>query len=116
MTKELCLAWLLVAGFCVFEGCASRQNDKGSFRPGGGIVEYRKITDKATHAIERALSSLDTVVGQSSGCSPEALRALSADVQYLQVESVQTRARAQAIIARGDGYFKRFHFSTACVG
>jgi hypothetical protein len=43
------------------------------------------------------------------------LKALSADVQFLQVESVQTRARAQAIIARGDGYFERFHETLATV-
>ena len=115
MMKKLRLVWLLVAGLSVLAGCASRQNEQGSFRPGGGIAEYREITDKATHAIERALASLDTVAGQSNGCSPEALKALSADVQYLQVESVQTRARAQAIIARGDGYFERFHETLATV-
>lgn len=96
-------------------GCASKPDNSQKFKPGGGIAEYREITDNATKAIQRALASLVEVASQSNRCSPEALQTLNGEVQRLQVDSLQVRARTQAILARGDAYFERWHETLARV-
>ncbi len=56
-----------------------------------------------------ALKSLATVSTQSNRCAPSVLAAFSAKMQQLQVDSLQLRARAQAMQARGDAYFENWH-------
>jgi hypothetical protein len=102
------LAWLWAAG------CASQRNSTAP-RPGSGIAEFRSLATGADQAIRRALDSLATVEAQSNQCSPAVLSSFSNEVQRLQVESVQVRARAQAIQARGDAYFERWHDNMAHV-
>jgi hypothetical protein len=110
MTKishALC-ALALGAAVAVTSGCASKDANLKPFKPGSGIAEYRAIVETAARALQGALSALDQVAAQSNRCSPDALRALDRSVQQLQVESLQVRARAQAILARGDAYFENW--------
>jgi len=90
-------------------GCASKSSSGSTARPGSGIAEYRQITSTAQKAVAAALDALAEVSAQSNRCSPEALTNFSAEVTRLQVESVQIRARSQAIQARGDDYFEHWH-------
>jgi hypothetical protein len=56
-----------------------------------------------------ALASLANVSAQSNQCPPEVLSACSTEMQRLQVESMPLRVRAQAMQARGEAYFERWH-------
>jgi hypothetical protein len=103
------MALLSVAAVLMASGCASKQGATPPARPGGGIAEYREVTTTAQKAVAAALEALATVSAQSNQCPPEVLTNFSAAVQRLQVESVQVRARSQAILARGDDYFEHWH-------
>jgi len=67
------------------------------------------VATDARQAMHDALSSLAAVSAHSNRCPPEVLSAFSAEMQRLQVGSIQVRARAQAMQARGDAYFERWH-------
>jgi hypothetical protein len=107
---------LMATLFAVCVGCASKESAPAAVRPGGGIAEYRQIATEATKSIQAALLSLNTVAAQSNRCSPEVLLAFSSQVQRLQVESIQVRARSQAMLARGDAYFEHWQDNIARVG
>ncbi|HYV28907.1 MAG TPA: hypothetical protein VFA77_15335 [Candidatus Eisenbacteria bacterium] len=107
-TSFLSLAALML-GF----GCTSRQQVTEKIRPGSRIPEYRQVTVGAEKAVEAVLASLATVGAQSSQCPPEVLTNFSAQVRRLQVESVQVRARTEAMQARGDEYFNHWHRTLA---
>ncbi len=109
MSNNSLASCLLGLGLALINGCASKESSRNTFQPGSGIAEFRQITDLSVQAIQDALSSLERVAAQSNRCSPEALTALGNEVRELQVESLQVRARAQAILARGDAYFERWH-------
>ena len=109
------MALLSVAAVLMASGCASKQGATPPARPGGGIAEYREVTTTAQKAVAAALEALATVSAQSNQCPPEVLTNFSAAVQRLQVESVQVRARSQAILARGDDYFEHWHQRMASV-
>jgi hypothetical protein len=83
--------------------------------PNNGIAEYRQIATVADQAIRRALDCLAAVGVQSNQCPPAVLTNLCAEVQRLQVESIQVRARSQAMQARGDAYFEQWHENMAKV-
>jgi hypothetical protein len=101
-------ALLSVMAVLMVTGCASK-SPATSPRPGSGIAEYREVTSTAQKAVAAALEALAAVSGQSNRCPPEVLTNFSVAVQRLQVESVQIRARSQAIMARGDDYFEHWH-------
>ena len=103
-TSFLSLAALML-GF----GCTSRRQVTEKIRPGSRIPEYRQVTVGAEKAVEAVLASLATVGAQSNQCPPEVLTNFSAQVRRLQVESVQVRARTEAMQARGDEYFNHWH-------
>jgi hypothetical protein len=108
MTKNsiaICMAGAVIA---LFTSCASKESAREPLRPGSGIAEFRQIADNATKALQTALSSQDVVAAQSNHCSPAALAAFNDAVQRLQVESLQVRARSQAILTRGDAYFEQW--------
>src|SRR3974390_2904013 len=90
-------------------GCASKAPALASPRPGSRIAEYRQVTKTAQKAVAAALDALAAVSAQSKRCSPEVLTNFSAEVTRLQVESLQVRARSEALQARGDDYFEHWH-------
>jgi hypothetical protein len=103
---------LKLAAAILAAGCASKDHSNqttGSPRPGAGISEYRHVATNAQAAVRAALASLATVSAQSNRCEPGVLSAFSAEVQRLQVESIQLRARSEAMQARGDAYFEHWH-------
>ncbi len=101
------LLWLVA--FLVSAGCASTVKDGAEPRPRDGIAEYRKITAESAKAMRAALHSLVTVSVQTNRCSSKVLAQFSAEMRRLQVDSIQLRARAQAMQARGDAYFENWH-------
>jgi hypothetical protein len=90
-------------------GCASKQTAPAQGKPGDGIAEYRQIAVDAERALGEALGALASVQAESNVCSPPVLAAFSTEVQQVQVESLQIRARSQAMQARGDAYFAHWH-------
>jgi hypothetical protein len=108
MTKNSIAICMVGAVIALLTACASKENGREPLRPGSGIAEFRQITDKATKALQSALSSLDVAAAQSNHCSPAALAAFNEAVQGLQAESLQVRARSQAILTRGDAYFEQW--------
>src|SRR5258705_11749939 len=97
---------LLLGALVLSSGCASKQQTTEKIRPGSRIPEYRQVTVGAEKAVEAALESITVVSAQSNQCPPEVLTNFTAQLRRLQVESVQVRARTEAIQARGDEYFK----------
>ena len=108
-------ACLLTVAIAFAAGCASKQKPATADRPGGGIAEYRQLASYSAKAIQVALASLDAVAEQTNQCTAESLAAFSAEVQQIQVDSVQVRAHSQAMQARGDAYFERWHENMARV-
>jgi DNA repair exonuclease SbcCD ATPase subunit len=108
-------SFLLLATLMLGFGCASKQESTEKIRPGSRIPEYRQVTVGAEKAVEAVLASLTTVGAQSNQCPPEVLTNFSAEVRRLQVESVQVRARTEAMQARGDEYFNHWQQTLARV-
>jgi len=99
-------ALLLLGALVLSSSCASKQQTTETIRPGSRIPQYRQVTVVAEKAVEAVLESLTVVSGQVNQCPPEVLTKFAAQVRRLQVESVQVRARTEAMQARGDEYFK----------
>jgi len=97
---------LLLGALVLSLSCASKQQTSETIRPGSRIPEYRQVTVVAEKAVEAALESLTVVSTQVNQCPPKVLTDFAAQVRRLQVESVQMRARTEAMQARGDEYFK----------
>ncbi len=104
---ELLLSSLIGLGLIL--GCASTRDQTNAPRPRDGIAEYRQITVAAAKAMRQALTALAVVRAESNACSPEVLKAFSSQMQKLQVDSIQLRARARAMQQRGEAYFERWH-------
>src|SRR6476646_8169614 len=94
-TSTSVLAALLFA-LLTFAGCASDHSTLSSKRPGQGLVEYRQLIARARTGIDSSLRSLDTVTAQTP-CPPKLVTAFSDQIDHLTSESVQIRARSQAI-------------------
>jgi len=82
-------------------------------KPGSGIAEYRVVTRDAHRAVAdtvrslEALAQLDgTTLAATPVASPHpALREFDRAYHQLELTSVKKRARAEAIMARGQAYF-----------
>ena len=98
------LALALFAG-----GCASRPAETKSSAPvpGQGITEYREVTRESHKAIAAMVKSLDALaVASAQGDKfQKALPGFDRALHQLELTSVKSRARAEAIIARGQAYF-----------
>jgi hypothetical protein len=70
-----------------------------------GVAEYKEITAHARAAVQAALKSLDGVSAATSPRPGRVVNVFFSDVKRLEVDSIPLRARAQAILARGDAYF-----------
>jgi hypothetical protein len=106
---------LLAAVVTALAGCATPDDASQPPRPQDGIAEYRQIVKDAHEAMGAALRSLDQVSAQTDRCPPKVLAAFSKDLERLEVESIQVRARSQAMLARGDAYFENWHENLARV-
>jgi hypothetical protein len=97
----------LIALNFLFAGCAGPSGTGSQPKPGSGIAEYRQITREAHRSVAATVDSLD-VLGRpnvkNSKLHSELAR-FDGALHQLELTSVKTRARAEAIITRGQAYF-----------
>ena len=84
-------------------GCATTSAPKR----GRGIAEYRQVVGEARESVAATVKALEGLVLSPTGASvpPAALGRFDQAFNHLELASVKARARAQAIIARGQAYF-----------
>jgi hypothetical protein len=90
---------ILILSFatCFFAGCATQKFS--------GVEEYKQLTKRGSAAVQNAIHSLEKVSVPAGRPSPKLIANFESDLQRLQVDSIQVRARTRAIRARGDAYF-----------
>ena len=98
LVLSLALGWL--AG-----GCASPSDGSSAPRPGSGIAEYRQVAREAHRSVAAVVDSLEALPINTPASMGPALARFDHAFNRLEVTSVKARARAQAIIARGQAYF-----------
>jgi len=96
LALSLTLGWFM-------GGCTSTSIDSTAPKPGQGIAEYRKVTREARDNVAAVVNALDTLA--QSPAPTSSLSGFDRVFHELEVRSVTTRARAEAIIARGQAYF-----------
>jgi len=94
-------------------GCATKDASGSPPKPRHGIIEYKRIAVDSLKAVGRSLHSLDSVAAQTNHCPPKVLASFSKELERLQVESMQLRARSKAMQARGDAYFANWEENLA---
>jgi hypothetical protein len=88
-------------------GCAAPSGSSAAPKPGSGIAEYRQLVREAHRSVAATVKSLEALSqphAQASAPHP-ALAGFDQALHQLELTSVRTRARAEAIIARGQSYF-----------
>lgn len=101
----LSLAFVWLAG-----GCAAPSGSPTAPKPGSGIAEYRQVVREAHRSVAATVKSLEALAQpwtQTSTPHP-ALAGFDRALHQLELTSVRTRARAEAIIARGQAYFEEW--------
>ena len=100
----VCLAVGLLGG-----GCASSSGTASAPRPqaGRGVAEYRQLASEAHRAVFIVMNSMEALShpAPSGSAVHPALAGFDRAFLQLEVTSVTARARAEAIIARGQAYF-----------
>lgn len=100
----LALVLVLLGG-----GCASLSRGSSAPKPGRGIAEYRHVVREAHQGVSAMVKSLEDLSRSFTNSMPPFTRPSFAQfdksLQELELTSVRTRARAEAIIARGETYF-----------
>jgi small-conductance mechanosensitive channel len=96
---------LAAAWFC--GGCAAPSGSSAAPKPGQGIAEYRQVARDAHQAVAATVKSLETlaVLPTQTAVPSSALARFDKSFNQLELTSVKARARAEAIIARGQAYF-----------
>lgn len=97
MNYASCMVMALVAA-----GCTSPSGTSSIPTPGKGIAEYREVTRQAHRAVANTVDSLEAL---RSGQHSSELARFDRTVEQLELTSIKARARADAIIARGQNYF-----------
>jgi hypothetical protein len=108
--KPLChwpVVALCAAAVAVLAGCATKPESASAPLPKKDLAEYRQVAVDALKVVKASLQTLDRTVAQTP-CPPKAHKAFTKDVQRLEVDSFQMRARAQAIRTRGQAYFEQW--------
>lgn len=85
-------------------GCAASSREFSQPKPGRGIAEYRQLARDARRSVAATVDSLDAL-SRAAPAGGKALDRFDSAVHELEVTSVKTRARAEAIMARGQAYF-----------
>jgi hypothetical protein len=98
------LALLLAA---VVPGCTSSTPPSSAPKPGSGIAEYREVVRESHRAVAATVKSLESLAQPSTQplLPHPALPGFDRALYQLELASIKSRARAEAIIARGQGYF-----------
>jgi hypothetical protein len=101
-------------------GCAAPTGGSSVPKPGRGIAEYREVTHEARRAVAATVQSLEglripsTQTSQTSA-PPRALARFDRAFSQLELTSLKTRARAEAIIKRGQVYFEEWKENLSAV-
>lgn len=90
---------LLALGL-LLAGCSTPSGTQSGHKPGSGLVEYREIIRQAHRSLAATVSALEALAP-----SHPALADFDRALRQLELTSVKARARAEAIIARGQAYF-----------
>jgi hypothetical protein len=100
------LVVLLAAGL-FSGGCAAPSGSSIAPKPGKGIAEYRQIVREAHQAVAATVKSIEgfTPLPTQTSVPPGALARFDKSFAQLELTSVKARARAEAVIARGQAYF-----------
>jgi hypothetical protein len=85
-------------------GCSSPVGTSSMPKPGTGIIEYREVARQAHRAVADVVDSLEALAAGSSRFDRQ-LVGFDRAFKQLELTSVKARARAEAIIARGQRYF-----------
>ena len=97
-------------------GCASPSGGSSAPKPGSGIAEYRQVAREAHRSVAAVVDSLEALASYSTTSSSRpALARFDRAFNGLEVTSVKARARAEAIIARGQAYFDEWKENLAGV-
>src|SRR6185295_18785365 len=104
------LVWWLALGWLAI-GCTSPSGRSSTPKPGSGIAEYRKVARAAHRAVAATVDSLEGLALPPAQTSlpPSALPRFDKALRQLELTSVKARARAEAIIARGQAYFDEWN-------
>jgi hypothetical protein len=107
LTVSISLLVLLLAFGWLAGGCAAPSGSPAAPKPGGGIAEYRQVTREAHRSVAATVKSLESLAQPYTQTAPRhpALPGFDHALHQLELTSVRTRARAEAIIARGQAYF-----------
>lgn len=97
--KTYGLACLLLAG------CAGPSSTTSIPEPGSGIAEFRKVTRQAYQAVADTVDSLEPLRSRGANKADPQLARFDRAFNQLELTSLKARARAEAIIARGQNYF-----------
>jgi len=100
-----CAVLLLLAAALLAAGCASSGTPRHAGQVGAGIAEFRQLVINTRDAVGTVLRSLDEVATQADHNPRPAFKRFDEALHQLEVVSVKTRARADAMRARGDAYF-----------
>ena len=99
---------VLLLAFAWFNGgCAAPSGASSAPKPGSGIAEYREVVRVAHRSVAATVKSLEglAVAPAQTSVSSSALGRFDKAFNQLELTSVKARARAEAIIARGQAYF-----------
>jgi hypothetical protein len=106
---RLCGFWigllLLLVAVAGLTSCATQHTQSVVSKPGGGLVEYREIVVFAMTAMRSAQDSLEQLTVHPDR---KAFATFAESVNRIEVDSIQIRARGQAMEARGDAYFEQW--------
>ena len=87
-------------------GCASSSSRSSAPKPGSGIAEYRQVVRDAHRGVASVVDSLEGLLRSFTPPATVAgLDRFDRALHQLELTSVRTRSRAEAIIARGQAYF-----------
>ena len=90
---------LLALALLVAAGCSAPNDVPSIPKPGSGIAEYRQVARQSHAAVAGVVDALDALA-----TDPKLAR-FDRAFEQLELTSVKARARAEAIIARGQNYF-----------
>jgi hypothetical protein len=88
-------------------GCAAPSGASSAPKPGRGIAEYRGVVREAHQSVAATVKSLEglAVSPTKTSVPSAALARFDKAFDQLELTSIKARARAEAIIARGQTYF-----------
>jgi hypothetical protein len=95
--------------------CATTDPSRNADHIGTGLAEYRQIILNFKKVVDATMKALDPMAASTRGDPRAAFEKFTKAVHRLEVDSVQARARGQAIRIRGEAYFDQWQQQLAAV-